>query len=321
MSKNRRILVEEHYDKLSHLGGPQTPIRVAVLEEISSNGSLSKRELRDIFVEGKGKDWGFEVSKPTLYRQLDDDPENTTGDTLSLVERGWIEDVSESRNAEARYAITPKGRILYDEVTSLFELFDLMDDIQPELEPFLEVVTKADVEMGKDVLEELINAEIYPTTATNQFAMQSYQEYIDFISEVDRILGITWVWSQMFLDSYYNFLVEEDKEVEFILTPEVTETLVESHTEKWREMLETGNLTVIECDIFPFGITIVEKGVAWGYFEPEKGAHEYELMTESEVVRDWAIEIFEEYKQEGRNVTEEQLEKTTQETTSAERGA
>lgn len=311
MSKNRRNLVEEHYDKLSHFGGPQTPIRVAVLEEICSNSSLSKRELRDIFVDGndEGEGWGFDVSKPTLYRQFDDDPKNSTGDTLSLVERGWVKDVSESRNAEARYAVTPKGRLLYDKITSLFELFDLMDDVQPELEPFLEVVTKAGVEMDREVLRELTDAEIYTTTSTNLFGV--YPEYIDFISEVDRIRGITWVWSQLFLDSYYTFLVEEDKEVEFIFTPEVTETLIESHTEEWREMLETGNLTVFERDIFPFGITIVENGVAWGYFEPERGAHEYELMTESETVRDWAVDVFEKYKEEGRDVTEEQLRKTT----------
>ena len=83
-------LTEKHYDKLSHLAGPQTPIRVAVLEELCSNDSLSKRELRDIFVDGtqEGEGWAFEVSKPTLYRQLDENPENSTGDTLSLVERG-----------------------------------------------------------------------------------------------------------------------------------------------------------------------------------------------------------------------------------------
>jgi len=310
MNSSTRDLVENNYDKLAHLGAPHTSIRVAVLEELRNNGSLSERELRDIFVEGteEGKGWEFEVSKPTLYRQFEENPENSTGDTLSLVENGWVKDVSEIRGAEARYEITPKGRLIHDEMRSLFGLFDLMDDIPSELEPFLEVVTKADVEMDRRVLKELTDAEIYPTTPTNLFGV--YPEYIDFISDVDLIRGITWVWSQLFLDSYYTFLVEEDKDVEFILTSEVAETVVESHTEEWREMLETGNLTVFECDIFPFGITIVENGVAWGYFEPEKGAHEYELISESETVREWAIGVFKEYKQKGRDVTQEQLEKT-----------
>ena len=310
MNDETRDLVETHYDKLAHLGAPHTPIRVAILEELRNKGSLSERGLRDMFVEGTEEEngWGFEVSKPTLYRQFEENPENSTGDTHSIVENGWVKDVSESRSAEARYAMTPQGRLIHDEMRSLFGLFDLMDDVPSELEPFLEVVTKAGVEMDRGVLEELTDAEIYPTTPTNLFGV--YPEYIDFLSDVDRIRGITWVWSQLFLDSYHTFLVEEDKEVEFIFTSEVAETVVESHTEEWREMLETGNLTVFECDIFPFGITIVENGVAWGYFEPEKGAHEYELITESETVREWAIDVFEEYKKEARDVTQEQLEKT-----------
>ena len=212
-------LVEKHYDKLSHLAGPQTPIRVAVLEELCSNDSLSKRELRDIFVEGKGKGWGFSVSKPTLYRQLDDDPENSTGDKLSLVERGWIEDVSESRNAEARYAVTPKGRLLYDEITALFELFDLTDDVSSKLEHFLEVVTKADVEMGKDVLSELTDAEIYTKSPTG--LDETTVKALEFVSGDSYHQGISWIASGDFVDYYYMFLKEQENEAEFIFTQEV----------------------------------------------------------------------------------------------------
>jgi predicted transcriptional regulator len=306
-----RNLVKEHYGVLSHLSGPRTPVRVAVLEELRSNGSMRKSELKRRFVDGAeedGEGWDFTVSKPTLYRQFEDNPEESTGDSLSLVERGWVEDVSERRGAEARYAITPKGRLICESVESLFSTFEIVEDVQPELEPFLGVVTKSGMEMEADVLEELTDADIYSTTSTNFFGV--YQEYIDFISEVDRIRGITWVWGDRFLESYYKFVVEEDKEVEFIFTPEVAEAVVENHTEPWKEMLETGNLTVIEGDIYPFGITIVEHGIAWGYFEPEKGAHEYELITESDVVLDWALDVFEKYNQEGQNVTEEQLEET-----------
>ena len=70
--QNGRGVIEEQYNGLSHLGGPQTPIRIGVLAEVHENGPLSKRELRDVFVEGDGR-WGFEVSKPTLYRQFDED--------------------------------------------------------------------------------------------------------------------------------------------------------------------------------------------------------------------------------------------------------
>ena len=301
-----RKALDNHYGVLSYLGGPQTPIRVGILAQIHENGALSKRELRDVFVEGDDG-WGFRVSKPTLYRQFDEDTGDSGED--SLVERGWIIDISESEGGESKYALTPKGRLVYDEVSSLFDTFELVDDVPSDLEPFLEVVTKSDMGMERGVLEELTEVEIYQTKSTNMFAMSSYREYIEFISEADRIRGITWVWSEMFLDSYHKFLVEEDMEVEFILSPEVIETVIENNTEEWREMLETGNLTVFECDVYPFGMTVVEHGVAWGYFEPEKGAHEYELITESDAVQSWASEVFEEFKRRGRKVTDEQLEK------------
>lgn len=299
-------LMEEHYDKLSHLAGPQTPIRVAVLEELCTNGSMSKRELRNIFVEGSDEWWEFEVSKPTLYRQFDENPD--TGDTLSLVERGWIEDVSERRGSESRYVITPKGRLIYEEMESLFDLFDLLEDIPSELEPFLKVVTKADVEMEREVLKELTDAEIYTKSPTG--LDETTMKGLQFVSKGSYHRGISWIASGDYVDYYLMFLKEQDNEAEFIFTQEVLEGLVENHAEKWGEVLETGNVTLFECDVFPLGLTIVEQGVAWGYFEPERGAHEYELITESETVREWAVDVFEEYKERGRNVTDEQLAKT-----------
>ena len=325
MSDTVRTLVKEHYPALSHLGGPRTPLRVAVLAELRSNGSMRKSELRRLFVDGEfgekdgtgeenkvGGDWdgwGFTVSKPTLYRQFD---KEGTGDALSLVERGWVEDVSEHRSAEARYAITPKGRLVCERLESLFSTFDLMEDVQPELEPFLEVVTKSDMEMEADVIEELTDAEIYAATPTNLYGV--FSEYMEFIADVEHIRGISWVSSELFVESYYKFLVDENKTVELILSPTVLEQLVEKHAEEWSVMLETGNLTVIESNVFPFGMTVVEHGVAWGYFEPKKGAHEYELITESDVVRDWATDVLDQYKEEGRNVTDEQLEEVRKRT-------
>jgi len=312
MSGPRSGLLETQYEKLAHLAGPQTPIRVAVLAELCANESLSQRGLLDIFVKGKDEDrgWDFDVSKPTLYRQLDERPQNSTGDTLSLVERGWVEDVSERRGAESRYAVTPKGRVLYEEIESLFGLFDLMEDISSELEPFLEVVTKSDVEMGRKVLEKLTDAEIYKKTPTG--LDETTTKALQFVSEGSYHRGISWIASGDFVDYYLMFLKEQDNEAEFIFTQEVLEGLVENYTEKWRKILETGNVTLFEYDVFPLGMTIVEQGVAWGYFEPPEGTHKAELITESETVCDWALGVFEKYKQEGQNVTEEQLEKTKQ---------
>jgi len=307
--------VEEHYEKLSHLDGPRTPIRVAVLEEICANGSLSERELRDIFVEGDDEEWDFEVSKPTLRRQFDVNPENSTGDAHSLVERGWVKDVSEGRGNGPRYAATPIGRMLREEVGSLFDLFDLIDDVSPELEPFFEVVTESDVEMERDVLEELTEADVHASKPTDVYGV--FSEYMEFVSDTEHIRGISWVSSELFVDIYHKHLVEDEKEIELIFASEVLETLVGQHTEKYREMLETDRLSVFECDVFPFGMTAVESGIAWAYFEPESGTPEYELMTESEKVREWAVGVFEEYKKEGREVTEEALKETRKKTSEA----
>ena len=300
---------ERHYDKLSYLAGPRTPIRIAVLEELCSNGSMSKRELRDNFVDGthEGESWGFEVSKPTLYRQFEENPEDRTGNSLSLVERGWVKDVSEGGGNESRYAITPKGRLVYEEMESLFDLFDLMEDLPSELDSFMKIVTKADVEMGKEVLSELTDAEIYTKTPTG--LDETTVKGLQFMSRDSYHQGISWIASGDFVDYYLMFLKEQENEAEFIFTQEVLEGLVENYTEKWGEILETGNVTLFEYDVFPLGLTIVEQGVAWGYFEPPEGTHKAELITESETVRDWALDVFERYKQEGRNVTEEHLEK------------
>lgn len=307
-------MVETHYDKLSHLAGPQTPIRVAILEELCSKGSLCRRELKEVFVEGDTGDeedgWGFRVSKPTLYRQFDEKPEESTGDSISLVDGEWVEDVSESRGAEARYAITPKGRLLYEELSSLFGLFDLVEDVPPDLEPFLEVVTKADVEMNREVLKELTDAKIYKKSPAG--LDETTMKGLQFVSRGSYHRGISWIASGDYVDYYFMFLKEQDNEAEFIFTQEVLEGLVENHAEKWGEILETGNVTLFEYDVFPLGLTIVEQGVAWGYFEPPHGTHKAELIIESDTVREWALDIFERYKQEGRNVTEEQLEKTKQ---------
>lgn len=302
-----RELLEEGYGVLSHLGGPQTPIRLAVLAEIGANGPLSRRELRDVFVEGDGV-WGFDVSKPTLYRQFDDGAGNGADEPPSLVERGWVSDISETDASESRYALTPKGRVLYEEASSLFRTIDLVDGVPSEVEPFLEVVTKSEFGMDRGVLRELADAEVYSATPTDLYNV--FSEFDSFVGEGDFVRGVSWVSSGLFVDQYHRYVAEQDKRSELVLTEDVLESLVENHTEGWRGILETGNMEVFECDVYPVGFTVVEHGVAWGYFEPEKGAHEYELISESDAVRDWAEGVFEEFKREGRRVTGEQLERT-----------
>ncbi len=299
--------VEQHYDVLSCLGGPQTPIRVAVLRELNSNGSLRKSELEDIFVRAeKNGRWDFDVSKPTLNRQF----EETTGENTnhSLVEMGWVEDVSESRGAESRYTITPRGQLLCDELASLFDLFDLLEDVPAELDYFLEVIREAELEVTRDVLDDLADAKIY--TKTPAGIDRTTMKGLQFVSDGDYHRGMSWIASEDFVDYYLMFLKEQENEAEFIFTPEVSEGLVENHTQKWGEALETGNISIFEHGIFPLGLTIVEHGVAWGYFEPPHGTHKAELITESDAVHEWAVNVFERYKQEAQNVTEEQIEKT-----------
>jgi hypothetical protein len=303
--QNGRGVIEEQYNGLSHLGGPQTPIRIGVLAEVHENGPLSKRELRDVFVEGDGR-WGFEVSKPTLYRQFDED--TGTGSEDSLVERGWIMDTSESEGAESKYAVTPKGRLVYNEASSLLDTFGRVDDLRSELEPFLEVVTKSDFEMDQEVLCGLKGAEVYAATPTDMHG--ALTEAIQYIFGSDFAHGMSWVSSELFVDQYYEYVVEQDSVAELVLTQDVLERLVERYTERWGEILETGRIELFEYDVYPFGLTVVEDGVAWGYFEPETGAHEYELITESDAVQSWASEVFEEFKQRGRKVTDKQLERT-----------
>ncbi|MCX2819183.1 hypothetical protein EGH25_07435 [Haladaptatus sp. F3-133] len=295
-------VLEEGYDALSHLGGPQTPIRLAVLAELQANGSLSKRELRDIFVDGNGE-WDLEVSKPTLYRQFDE----SGGAEETVVGRGWVSDISETEAAESRYALTPKGRLVYDEVSSLFGTFALVDGVSSEIDPFLEVVTKSDVEMSREVLRGLTDAEVYGATPTNLYGV--FSEFDSFVGEGDFVRGVSWVSSELFVDQYHRYVVEQDKDSELVLTEDVLDSLVENHTEGWREILETDSMEVFECDVYPFGFTVVEHGVAWGYFEPDKGAHEYELISESDAVQEWAEEVFEGFKRSGRRVTDEQLER------------
>lgn len=304
-------IVEQHYDVLSCLGGPQTPIRVAVLRELNSNGSMRKSELEDIFVRSrKNGRWDFDVSKPTLNRQFE---ETTGGNTNhSLVEKGWVKDVSESRGAESRYELTPRGQLLFDELASLFGLFDLLEDVPAELDYFLEVIREAELDISRDVLQDLADAEIYTKTPTG--IDRTTMKGLQFVSEGEYHRGTSWIASEDYVDYYLMFLKEQDNEAEFVFTPEVLEGLVENHAEKWKEVLETGNVNLFEYDVFPLGLTIVEHGVAWGYFEPSDGTHKAELITESDAVHEWAVDVFEGYKQEARNVTEEQLEEAKKKT-------
>jgi predicted transcriptional regulator len=217
-------------------------------------------------------------------------------------------DISEGEGSESMYALTPEGRLVYEEVSSVLDTFESIEDFPLDLEPFLEVVTKSEFEMEKETLCGLKDAEVYAATPTNLYGL--FSEFDQFASQGNFVRGISWVSSELFVNQFYNYVVEQDKQVELILTPEVLQNLVESYTERWREILETGSMELFECDVYPFGLTVVEHGVAWGYFEPEKGSHEYELISESDAVQQWALGVFEEFKKRGRKVTDEELEKT-----------
>ena len=294
-----RELVTEHYDDdFKYIAGSRgNSLRVAILIELEqSDEPLTKQQLSDVF-SPESDNWAWAVSDLTIERTICDD--------RGLIDRGWVRDMSSREGSANRYTLTPRGSIVLDALRELFLSFDVSAQAGQELNLFLDTIADSEHDADKAVVENLADAEVLQAAEWDFSELRL--EADQFITRSQTIRGMSEIFATAYIYHYYEYTVERGKQAELILAPHVVERIENKYADEFREILESGNLTIYRGpDEIEFNWTITDHGVAWGIFEDQR--HAAELLSESDVVREWALDIYESYKNRSEDITSKQLE-------------
>jgi hypothetical protein len=242
-----------------------------------------------------GESWDWSVSEATVDRDLSDGPSN-------LLEKGLVEEVSESESEENQYRITPAGEGILESFSRAAQLFDISSN--DKIGPFIEIASNSEFEMDSTLLVALSQADIY---SKNSFDLDLlFKKGIEYIERSDTVHGMTQVMSGDFIESFNHHLQKPEKEIELIITPRVRSVLREEYTDTWNSFVshKDSSLFVYDGDIM-FNWSILDHGVAWGFFNP---GHELELLSDSPIIKEWAMNVYQKYRSESSPITEEEIQ-------------
>ena len=293
-----RGLIESHYDEdFKYLAGSRgNSVRVAILVELDQNeAGLTKHQLSSIF-SAENDHWNWSVSDQTIERAV----EGNGG----LIQRKWVKDVSDREGDASRYVLTPLGKYILEDLEDLFTVFEISDKAVDEIGPYLDVIAASEQDANRAVIAALAESELILGADWNFSGLR--QRAHEFISQADRIWGMSEVFAKPYLDNFYEYTVENDKTAELILPPYILDLIEREFPNILRETLASGNLRVHRGpEDIEFNWTITNHGVAWAQFDSQR--HSAELISRSGTVQEWALGIFEDYRERSQEVTHEKL--------------
>lgn len=212
---------------------------------------------------------------------------STVGRTLSEFEdRCWIERV------EHRYETTSLGTFVAEGMVTLLHRMETeqalrevwewipVDRIDLDVESFLDAVVVVP-EFGA------------PHRTTDRFA--------ELVEESERFRGFTTTSVGSDMEVLFRNAVA-GMETEVVWPPDLTETVLDSHSEVLPEAVESGNLTVLAHRNLPCACGIFDDRVGLAGYDRETGLMRATVDTDGPAARRWAEDLYRSYRREARHV-------------------
>lgn len=256
--------MESALDDIAFLANSEN--RVAVFEALY-DAPRSRDELRD----------EIDASRVTIARIL-----------RELEERDWIEQTSQE------YAVTPSGRWLCAEFT------DLIDEVKAE-HRLREVLRWFPSDLLTFDVRCLRNAEIILLDGSDSMALT--RRIIEFHRSGDRVRGIARESAPIFIENQWELTVQGDTRVELVITPDIVDS-IENHSPTaryFRDMLDDENARYFVHEDIPISVGIVNGSVGINLAD-EQGLLKGGLKTDDETVYEWAVGLFETYREKATPV-------------------
>lgn len=245
-------------DEIAFLANSEN--RVAVLETLVET-PLRRDELRDT----------VDASRVTIARIL-----------RELEARAWIE------RSGPQYTATHMGSWVCTEFTHLADEMAAEHRLRDALQWIPADLLTFDI-------HHLRNAELSLVDESDATAF--IRRLAEFHRSGARIRGIARECAPEVIETHWEITVAGDTHVELVLTPEIVDA-IQAHppsARRFQEMLAAENTRYLVYDDIPMSVGIVDGAVGINLTD-EHGVLRGGLKVEDDVVYDWAVELFERYR-------------------------
>lgn len=237
-------------------------IRVRLLRDLHQDGPRDKYALRR----------RFECDRTTLQRNLD-----------ALIEHGWVE------HKNGTYQITQAGELMTTGLTGCLETLGTAMDLQPFLQWMPDDAFDFDIKY-------LTDAEIVVADPSNPDRV--LYKHIDKLEAANRFRGCTPHIGRRALEVVWQRVMTDEGSFEVVIPNESVESLQGEYAAKFAELsaAEQTDILVTDAEV-PYYLGIFDDIVQIGN-TTDTGMRRAILETDHHVVRAWAVDTYEDHKQQ-----------------------
>lgn len=194
------------------------------------------------------------------------------------------------------YSPTPNGRWVYDEFRRLVKEIQAERRLRRAVQWLPTDLLSFDIRCLRDA--ELILLESCDTTALTR-------RVLEFHRSGSYVRGIARESAPEFIENQWELSVQGDTEVDLVITSEIVASIRDHPptARYFREMLEdeTANANYHVYDDIPLSVGIVNGEVGLNLID-EHGTLKGGLKIDNEIIHEWAVKLFETYRQKARPV-------------------
>jgi predicted transcriptional regulator len=239
--------------------------RVDVLAALAEDGPASQRTLRD----------DLDVSRTTVARALQ-----------SLADADWV------AAEDGAYHLTPAGRIVVSEFTGLLETMATVDELAEFLRWFPADLDAPDVH----------RADVEVTTSTDADPYAPARTQTEILHTADRLRVLLPATDRESTETLVEQVTDHGLEVESVVSPGVEATLEsDDFAPLVQEFLGTDRATLhVAPEPIPFYLGLAADGTVQVGVADDEGFPRALLETTDEVVREWAVDVYDEHRAAAR---------------------
>ncbi len=224
------------------------------------DGSMTRRELMDT----------LDVSRTTIHR---------------LVRALEAADLVDQQGND--FVLTVFGHTVAEEVSTYRRRISAASRMQP----FLETV---DAFPGE--IELFAEATVTVTEPTNPYA--PVERFINLVTASGTLRGFDTTAIAPIIVPDIREAILSGMETDMIYLPPVVESIVEEYPDDIAEVADSGRLTLSTHSNLPFGLAIFDDRIGLGGYDAETGMLRTFVDTDDDRARTWALDLYDEYREE-----------------------
>jgi predicted transcriptional regulator len=128
---------------------------------------------------------------------------------------------------------------------------------------------------------------------------RTVERFVELVEETDSVRGFAPTTVDSDMDALFRNVLE-GMEAELLWPPDLTETILSSHPERFPAAVGSGSLTVLTNEDLPCACAIFDDRVGLAGYDHETGQMRATVDTDAPETRRWAEALYESYRRDAR---------------------